>query len=109
MVIWLRDISQAYSQSTSMLNHLFFANLPQQFRESYPPSTTMVVLKALCGIPEAGTHWWTTYMDHHMKELGMKPSNYDPCLLIENKNLFGLVGMQTDDTSILGEIGFSEK
>lgn len=48
-------------------------------------------------------------MEHHTKELGMKPSTYDPCLLIANKDIFGLVGMQTDDTSILGDIKFSEK
>ncbi|KAI1002810.1 hypothetical protein K3495_g5393 [Podosphaera aphanis] len=109
MGIWLRDISQAYTQSTSMLNLLFCANLPQKFKESYPPSTIMVVLKPLYGNPEAGTHWWATYMEHHVKELGMKPSTYDPCLLISTEDMFGLVGMQTDDTLILGEIRFSEK
>ncbi|KAI1001862.1 hypothetical protein K3495_g6346 [Podosphaera aphanis] len=48
-------------------------------------------------------------MEHHVKELGIKPSTYDPCFLISTEDMFRLVGMQTDDTLILDEIGFSEK
>jgi hypothetical protein len=39
----------------------------------------------------------------------MSTSTYDPCLLITNRNAdaFGLVGMQTDDTLMLGTAEFS--
>lgn len=106
--IWLRDISQAYTQSTSLLNRLICARIPKELRDSYPEGTIMVILKPLYGIPESGTHWWVTYMDHHLKELQMEPSTYDPCLLITKNEVFGLVGMQTDDTFILGEEKFSK-
>ena len=70
----------------------------------------MVVRKPLYGIPEAGTHWWATYNKHHQDKLGMQTSSYDPCLLITTtKEAFGLVGMQTDDTLILGDEKFAEK
>ncbi|KHJ36427.1 hypothetical protein EV44_g3709 [Erysiphe necator] len=106
--VWLRDISQAYTQSTTKLNRLFYAKLPEQFKNLYPNDTIIVVLKPLYGIPEAGTHWWVTYMNHHKKELGMQSSTYDPCLLITEGDILGLVGMQTDDTLILGDNLFSE-
>jgi hypothetical protein len=68
----------------------------------------MIVLKPLYGIPEAGTHWWATYHKHHKEKLSMVTSTYDPCLLITTtENAFGIVGMQTDDTLILGSEEFS--
>ncbi|KHJ34316.1 hypothetical protein EV44_g4291 [Erysiphe necator] len=38
----------------------------------------------------------------------MQSSTYDPCLLITEGDILGLVGMQTDDTLILGDELFSE-
>jgi len=68
----------------------------------------MVVIKPLYGVPEAGTHWWATYHKHHKEKLSMVTSTYDPCLLITTiKEAFGVVGMQTDDTLILGSDEFS--
>jgi hypothetical protein len=66
------------------------------------------VIKPLYRIAEAGVHWWTTYHGHHCKELDMSTSTYNPCLLITNNNAdtFGIVGMQTDDTLILGTAVF---
>jgi hypothetical protein len=68
----------------------------------------MVVLKPLYGIAEAGTHWWATYSKHHKEKLLMDTSTFDPCLLITStKTPFGIVGIQTDDTIILGDSDFS--
>ncbi|KAK6581724.1 hypothetical protein PZA11_005421 [Diplocarpon coronariae] len=41
----------------------------------------------------------------------MVNSTYDPCLLLTSSTstLFGIVGMQTDDTLILGELDFLKK
>jgi len=102
-VIWLRDITQAYVQSTTLLNRLILANLPKELQHLYPQNTLMEVKKPLYGIPEAGNHWWATYHKHHIERLGMEASTYDPCLLItktENKDtdMFGIIGIQTDDT-----------
>jgi hypothetical protein len=63
----------------------------------------MIVRKPLYRIPEAGTHWWATYHKHHRKKLAMATFTYDPCLLITTtKTAFGVVGIQTDNTLILG-------
>ena len=104
----IRDITQAYVQSTTSLNRLILAHLPKETKSKFPAGTIMVVRKPLYGIPEAGTHWWATYHEHHRERLGMVTSTYDPCLLISTaKGAFGVVGMQTDDTLILGSDEFA--
>ena len=49
------------------------------------------------------------YHGHHCEELDMSTSTYDPCLLVTNGNAdaFGIVGIQTDDTLMLGTAAFS--
>lgn len=104
----LRDITQAYTQSSTVLKRLILARLPKEIQNLHPPGTIMVVLKPLYGIAEAGTHWWATYFTHHKEHLLMNTSTYDPCLLISTvKDAFGIVGMQTDDTLILCDENFS--
>jgi len=106
--LWLRDITQAYTQSTTMLQRTILARLPKEIKHLHPPNTIMVVLKPLYGIAEAGTHWWATYYKHHLEKLLMTTSTYDPCFLVtRTKDQFGVVGMQTDDTIILADEKFS--
>lgn len=105
MSMQLRDITQAYVQSETPLNRLILAQLPSQIRDDYPEGTIMRILKPLYGIAEAGTHWWATYSRHHKEKLSMITSTFDPCLLISTK-AFGIVGLQTDDTLILGDEEF---
>ena len=99
----LRDITQAYIQSTTFLNRTILARLPKEIQHEFPEGTIMIVRRPLYGIPEAGTHWWATYYKHHQDKLMMTTSSYDPCLLITTTDdALGVVGMQTDDTLILG-------
>jgi hypothetical protein len=106
--LYLRDITQAYIQSTTMLNRLILANLPNKMCHQYPPGTIMIVRKPLYRIPEAGTHWWATYYKHHKEKLHMTTLSYDPCLLITTKKeAFGVVGMQTDNTLFLASDEFA--
>lgn len=109
MTVELRDVTQAYPQSKSELARTILARLPKELEARYPPGTIMRIIRPLYGIAEAGVHWWTTYHRHHRVELQMQTSTYDPCLLITSgdKDTFGLVGMQTDDTLMLGTPKFS--
>ncbi|CCU76925.1 integrase and RNaseH domain-containing protein [Blumeria hordei DH14] len=108
MELWLRDISQAYTQSTTKLNRVVLAELPIEIKHLYPLDTIMVIIKPLYGIAEAGTHWSATYNKHHREKLLMSTSTYDPCLLLTtSKDKFGIVGMQTDDTLILSDEKFA--
>ena len=67
----------------------------------------MVVLKLLYGIAEAGTHQWAMYSKHYKEKLGIVTSTFDLCFLITvTRAPFGLVGMQTDNTLILGDTQF---
>ena|ERR1700735_3566635 len=68
----------------------------------YLLNTIIVVLKLLYGIPEAGTYWWAIYYKYYKEKLSIIISTYDPCFLITTKKeVFGLIGMQTDNTLIL--------
>ena len=104
----LRDITQAYTQSTTKLNRTILATPPKEIANKYPKDTVMVVVKPLYGVAESGTHWWVTYSKYHKEKLRMDTSTYDPCLLLttEESKGFGVVGMQTDDTLILADDQF---
>jgi hypothetical protein len=74
-----------------------YTTLPKELQAKYPSDTIVRVIKPLYGIAEAGVHWWATYHAHHLNELQMVISTYDPCLLVTIGPIFGLIGMQTDD------------
>ena len=107
----LRDITQAYPQSTSHLARPIYARPPREIIGELPPGTIFKVMRPLYGIAEAGMHWFNTYHTHHRVKLGMKTSTFDLCLLMthDKNGPFGLVGLQTDDTLILGDEAFIER
>ena len=109
--VYLRDISQAYVQSTTLLNRDFYVRPPQEINEilQLGKSTILKVIKPLYGIPEAGNHWFHTYHRHHTEKLSMTESTFDPCLLYshDHDTGFGVVGLQTDDTLFLGDNAFA--
>jgi hypothetical protein len=98
--------------------HYFRKNDDQSHNHTRPPQeleaelgidkdSVLKVLKPLYGVPEAGNHWFKTYHSHHVQQLHMDQSTYDPCLLQSNKP-FGIVGLQTDDTLFLADEIFAE-
>jgi hypothetical protein len=93
-----------------LLNRDFFVKPPQELarRLNLQDDSVLKVVKPLYGVPEAGNHWFKTYHSHHVNELGMEQSTYDPCLLLSNQP-FGVVGLQTDDTLFVGDDAFAEK
>lgn len=105
--LYLRDITQAYVQSKYPLNRTIYAKPPREISNSLPNGMIMQILRTLYGLPESGAYWFRTYQKHHRDKLSMHVSSYNPCLLITNKdNIFGIVGLQTDDTLILGDKTF---
>ncbi|KAI0994749.1 hypothetical protein K3495_g13433 [Podosphaera aphanis] len=77
--IFTRDISQAYTQSKSQIARDFYVRPLKEL--GLPADTLLKVLRPLYGVPEAGTHWFRTYHNHHVQKLDLKYSSYDPCLL----------------------------
>ena len=67
----------------------------------YLLNTIMVVLKPLYRIPKAGTYQWAIYYKHYKEKLSITISIYDPCFLIITKEVFNLIGMQTNNILIL--------
>jgi hypothetical protein len=110
MAVRLRDITQAYPQSTSKLNRLIYARPPKEIVAELPPGTVFWVVIPLYGIPEAGAHWYGTYEKHHRIKLGMGQSTFDPCLMVtqDPQGPFGIVGLQTDDTLFIGDPQFMD-
>ena len=106
--LYLRDISQAYVQSTTNLNREFYVRPPAELsgQLGIGSNTVLKVVKPLYGVPEAGNHWFRTYHSHHVEKLGMDQSTYDPRLL-QCSEPFGLVGLQTDDTLLLADEAFA--
>ncbi|KHJ31691.1 hypothetical protein EV44_g3822 [Erysiphe necator] len=86
-------VKAAYTQSKSHLAREFYVRPPKELK--LPAETLLKVLRPLYGVPEAGTHWFRTYHDHHIYNLDLEPSSYDPCLLFSHE---AIVGLQTDDT-----------
>jgi len=108
--LYLRDVSQAYVQSTTPLARTIFAFPPRDLKGELPPDTVLRIVKPLYGIPEAGTHWFNTYHRHHREKLHMQVSTFDPCLLYTDNpelGLFGVVGLQTDDTLFVANKPFA--
>jgi hypothetical protein len=108
--IYLRDVTQAYTQSETLLNRDFYVRPPPELQEALD-SDIVKVVRPLYGIPEAGNHWFRTYHKHHVNRLGMMTSTFDPCLLhcVNPEQGFGIIGMQTDDTLILADNIFADR
>ncbi|KAM4067193.1 DUF1421 multi-domain protein [Hirsutella rhossiliensis] len=86
----LRDITQAYPQSQTKLSRTILTYLPTELQ---------------------GKYLTEQLFQHHLEKLDMSTSTYDSCLLISNTgpDTLGIVGMQTDDTLILGTNNFSTR
>ena len=67
----------------------------------YPLNTVIVVLKPLYRISKAKTHWWAIYYKYYKEKLFITIFTYNPYFLIITKEVFSLVGIQTDNTLIL--------
>ncbi|KDN61036.1 hypothetical protein CSUB01_12638 [Colletotrichum sublineola] len=82
-LLWLRDITQAYTQSATLLNRVILVRLPVEIRHLHDANAIME----------------------------MDTSTFDPCLLIsaQNNEDFALIGMQTDDTIGLTDKLFSNR
>lgn len=95
---YIRDISQAYVQSESRLERQIFLRPPSEM--SLPSGKVLLVLKPLYGIPESGLHWFITYSSHHIEQLGMQVTRYDPCVLYrkEKYKIYGITVLQVDDS-----------
>jgi hypothetical protein len=104
--VYLRDITQAYTQSTTTLNRDFYITPPKGIAQW--EGFLLKVVKPLYGVPEAGNHWFGTYHKHHIDKLQMAQSTYDPCLMYSTTASFGLVGLQTDDTLIAADDAFAK-
>lgn len=70
--MYLRDVTQAYTQSTTKLNRNIFAKPPKEL--NLPKNIVLKINGPLYGVPESGTHWYGTYMKHHTEKLKMRPS-----------------------------------
>jgi hypothetical protein len=111
MHIELRDITQAYVQSTDKLLRTLYAKPPAEMQDFFPPNTILRIVRPLYGAAESGLYWFKTCHNHHKEKLRINVSLYDPCLLITDKGpeVFGMTGLQTDDTLSVVTRSFAQR
>lgn len=114
--IFVRDVSQAYVQSSTKISRPIFVKSPSILGS--PPDILFRVNCPLYGIPEARNHWFFTYHNYHMRTMNMSPSILDPCFLYTKEGMSikfrsktatrGTVCLQTDDTAYAGNEAFQK-
>ena len=95
--IWVRDVTQAYTQAKTKLMRRIFIKAPKEM--DLEDDFLIEVILPLYGVPEAATHWFGTIVTHYSEELKMLPSTFDACLMYRSDGS-ALVGLQTDDSLI---------
>jgi hypothetical protein len=80
-------------------------------RDRYFAGIIIMVIKLLYGVAKAGAYWFATYFKHHIEQLQMVISIYDPCLLVTTDEAagFGVVKLQTNDSLGLNNDIFAAK
>ncbi len=105
--LYLRNITETYTQSKSSLNRMFF--IRSSFDLNLSDNAILRIIKSLYDVSEVKAHWFNTYHTHHKKNLNMTKSTYDLCLLFINQNeSFEKIKMQTDDILMLRDDSFAE-
>jgi hypothetical protein len=59
---YVRDLSQVYTQSETLLERDIYLNAPVELKLS--DEEVLLCLRQLYGIPESGLHWFLTYVRH---------------------------------------------
>lgn len=93
-----RNVTRAYIQATKPSQWPLYIKAPEEM--GLPNNTVLLVIKFLYGIPESGLHWYISYLEYHINNLGMFHSTADPCLLVKRTDvrLKGLVALQVDES-----------
>lgn len=95
---YIRDVSQAYIQSHSVLDRTVYLKPPEEM--NLGNNEVLLVKKPLYGIPESGLHWFLTYQSHYKQMLKMHETRGDKCMLYRHTEKFldGLTILQVDDS-----------
>lgn len=91
------------------VGHLWNAQCSFDAPEMIPPQNIVLrVRKPLYGIPESGIHWYLTYLEHHLGELGMTTTRSYRC--VHNKRteegIQAIVALQVEEALGLGSESF---
>jgi hypothetical protein len=96
-VAYIRDVSQAYTQSQEPLDRRVFLEPPIEM--NLPKDKLLLCIRPLYGIPESGLLWFLTYTAHHKDVLGMTQCRADKCLMVKSEGTGGsIVCLQVDDS-----------
>ena len=97
-IVTLRDITMAYTQASDPPARKIYVRIKGKI---------YLVMRAHYGVAESGLLWFCDYHNHHVDKLGLRPSAFDPCLLLDDEG--NIVALQTDDTLIGGDAAFQAK
>lgn len=75
-----RDVIQKYIQASTQLERNVQTRSPDEL--DLPKNTVLHVVKSLYAIPASGLQLYLTYVDNHMRRLGMERTTIDPCVCL---------------------------
>ena len=90
LFLYLRDITQIYTQFRSKLNKDVFIFVSAEMKLS--AKTILRVILSLYKIVELNIYWFQTYHKHHVEKLGITPFTFDIYLLF-NDNITAIVNL----------------
>lgn len=104
MKIILNNITQAYTQSKTELNHIVIYHLFVKLKKKYPKDTILYIVKLLYNLAKVGNYQFATYLDHYKEKLEIEKLFYDICLFItkDGGENFDITGHQTNNTLNVG-------
>lgn len=113
LLIFLRDISQSYTQFEKYIQRKVFIEPPTSL--NFGTNNLLRVVKSLYGLPESRLYWFETYHHHHTDNMNMEHAVHDVCFLFHEEFFFwysairGATCLRTDDTLNLGTALFMKK
>lgn len=111
IIMFLRDLTQAYTQSAKRIITRIFIEHPTSL--NLDPAKILKVIRPLYGLPDRGLYRFGTYQSNHTEKLKMKHAIRDMCFLL-TRDIFstahvkGATNVQTDDKNNIGTKEFIE-
>lgn len=76
MRVFSLDVTQAYIQTRKPLSRPVYIKVRPEME--FPEDAVLLVVKQLYGIPDRGLHWYITYLEYLVRQLGMFRTRMDP-------------------------------
>ena len=80
--------------------------LPSELKNKYPEKILLRVVKPFYSFIKLRIYWFETYLKHYQQKLHIKLSLFNLYFLISDTELFGITGLQINNTLNVGTMEF---